>query len=135
MEYRAEQVAEGRCQVKVAKLTDEQIRLEIAGLLGWNRPKNVVNEFWDKANPLMFCSPTALMYYGNAKTIPDWTSDLNAMGEAEKAMTEKQKTVYLTLLSEKVVRDGANHGWCWGFATARQRAEAFVEVMKRPKHE
>ncbi len=53
--------------------------------------------------------------------IPDYLGDLNAMHEAEKALTGEQSWQYVQLLSGY-----SNEGWC---ATAAQRAEAFLRTL------
>ena len=119
--------------MNVKKMTDEQLRLKVAELAGWER---------GPAENIGICGLGVIASKGMCwhhkdeednwqDNPPDFTDDLNAMHEAEMILTEKQKTVYLTYLGEKVVRDGADYGWCWGFATARQRAEAFVMALEK----
>lgn len=60
---------------------------------------------------------------------PDYATDLNAMAGVEKGLTTKQRIDVLQRLSELVVQVGTQEAWFWGFATARQRAEAFVYVL------
>jgi hypothetical protein len=56
--------------------------------------------------------------------IPDYLNDLNAMHEAEKALTSEQLEVYCNILHKP------NHGVYWAIhATASQRAEAFLRTI------
>lgn len=66
--------------------------------------------------------------------VEKYTKDLNAMHEAEKVLTEKQLVWYMQKLSQIRLRDG-EHGMIACildrivFATARQRAEAFLRTI------
>lgn len=53
---------------------------------------------------------------------PDYLNDLNAMHEAENMLTEDQMTTMSQCLHRCV-------GMLWGFATASQRAEAFLKTL------
>ena len=63
------------------------------------------------------------------KEIPNFYQDLNAMHEAEKALTEKQRTGdhYAAMIADVTGCDDM----LWGFihATAQQRAEAFLRTV------
>ena len=59
---------------------------------------------------------------GKRVTIPDYLSDLNAMHEAEKVLTNIQRERYRT---ELIYHYGAGDV----FATAAQRAEAFLRTL------
>jgi hypothetical protein len=88
-------------------VTDEQINAAIAEACGW---KEGVERYVQNL-PLM-------------KAPPDYCNDLNAMHEAEKVLTDDQREVFYP----------RNLG-AWQrpinviYATARQRAEAFLRVM------
>ena len=88
-------------------MTDEQINAAIAEACGW---KEGVERYVQNL-PLM-------------KAPPDYCNDLNAMHEAEKVLTDDQREVFYP----------RNLG-AWQrpinviYATARQRAEAFLRVM------
>ena len=110
----------------VRKMSDTKLRFMVAmaARVAAMEEKFDPLEMWDGQEVSM----DAAM---DGRCVPDYPRSLDAMHEVEKTLTEKQKTTYLTYLGEKVVRDGANHGWCWGFATARQRAEVFVLTMEK----
>jgi len=44
-------------------------------------------------------------------------------------LTMKEKIYALEALQQIVIRDGAEHAWQWGWANARQRAEAVVYAV------
>jgi len=54
--------------------------------------------------------------------VPDYVNDLNAMHEAEKVLTTAQATTMSQYLHRRL-------GMLWGFATASQRAEAFLRTV------
>lgn len=88
-------------------MTDEQINRAITEACGWTeKPKRM---------------PDGLWYYGR---FPDYCSDLNAMHEAEKVLTDEQRDLYYL-----------RHLGAWInpvvsiYATARQRAEAFLRTI------
>ena len=53
---------------------------------------------------------------------PDYCNNLNAMHEAENVLTTVQTTTMSQYLHRRL-------GMLWGFATASQRAEAFVRTI------
>lgn len=68
------------------------------------------------------------------ESLPDYTTDLNAMHDAEKVLTEKQQVWYLQKLTQVRFKQGV--GGMIGcmidkttFATAAQRAEAFLRCL------
>ena len=73
------------------------------------------------------------------EALPSYTSDLNAMHEAEKGMSETEKEAYLfdylprVVLQESWVcpQERTNQWPSYVTATARQRAEAFVLTMQK----
>ena len=58
--------------------------------------------------------------------VPDYLNDLNAMHEAENSLTTSQMTTMSQYLHRKI-------GVLWGFATAAQRAEAFLRTIGKWK--
>jgi hypothetical protein len=58
--------------------------------------------------------------------IPDYLNDLNAMHDAENSLTTSQMTTMSQYLHRKI-------GVLWGFATASQRAEAFLRTIGKWK--
>ena len=65
--------------------------------------------------------------------LPDYLSDLNAMHEAEKVLSDEQWPIYLNRLEE--VTGAQEHGTWWEclrsahHATAPQRAEAYLRTI------
>ncbi len=60
----------------------------------------------------------------NSAMIPDYLNDLNAMHEAEKFLSDSDKSAYWHQLNEQV--QGTLN---IAFATAAQRAEAFLKTL------
>ena len=63
---------------------------------------------------------------------PDYLRDLNAMHEAEKTLTEAQRDEYTTRLKGIVSgfsQSELQYAWMLTFATAAQRAEAFLRTI------
>ena len=61
-----------------------------------------------------------------AASVPDYLNDLNAMHDAEKVLTSSQEKEYVNNLDWMSER--------WGgtvFATAAQRAEAFLRAIEK----
>jgi hypothetical protein len=102
-------------------MTKEEINIAIAEACGWTDTK-IVNY----GGKLM---------YGQIE-VPDYCNDLNAMHEAEKVLTIKQKQRYATALSNDL-SDSAPTDSChtvWSdtiHATALQRAEAFLKTINK----
>ena len=94
-------------------MTNEQINIAIAESLGW---KLLANNRWTRP-----CG-----FYAD---LPNYTSDLNAMHEAEIAMFESDGLLwhkYASCLDEDYVNQPYTIG-----ATARQRAEAYLKTIEK----
>jgi hypothetical protein len=93
---------------------------------------------WQFANPH---SPetkeTAIMCWvrpGNSfwqtEELPDYLTDLNAMHEAEKMLTEEQRIAYSDCTYDIALKAQKKTGkWRWISLTAAQRAEAFLHTI------
>jgi len=57
---------------------------------------------------------------------PNYLNDLNAMHDAENSLTTSQMTIMSQYLHRRL-------GMLWGFATASQRAEAFLRTIGKWK--
>lgn len=90
-------------------MTNDQINRAIAEACGWEEGV----ERYVQNLPLM-------------KAPPDYCTDLNAMHEAEKVLTDDQFKWY-TYWVEKLMPETKYR--CYLCATARQRAEAFVRSL------
>ena len=81
--------------------------------------------FWDLTGRSAISEPW--------RQIPDYLNSLDAMHEAEKVLTEKQRDGsdgYMEWLDWVVVRDGSKgRSWHTAHATAAQRAEAFLRTI------
>jgi hypothetical protein len=101
---------------EVQKLTDDELRIKVAELCPLNKWADLE---W-------------ALYRTRTHTNPNYTQDLNAMHEAEKLLNDVQYAEYSRFVGAG--HTGARHGLtdkCAAmFATARQRAEAFVLTME-----
>ena len=92
-------------------MTDQQINLAMAEAMGWRKEDGVY--MWT-ANGIDHTCPE----------LWDWANDLNAMHLAEKTLTEDQRSIFYPRLLG---------GWMSPvaviYATARQRAEAFLKTF------
>jgi hypothetical protein len=94
-------------------MTDEQINQRIAEACEWV-PDCDGGICWDQHGaPLI--------------TPPNYCSDLNAMHEAEKSLTDEQCVFVRDYLRERLENYPASR-YIW-HATARQRAEAFLRTL------
>jgi hypothetical protein len=64
------------------------------------------------------------------RNLPDYLNDLNAMHEAEKVLTEKQRMNYSDYTYDIACESQKQTGkWTWISLTAAQRAEAFLRTL------
>lgn len=120
----------------------EQQRIAIAKACGWtHKPTKLNPHFWINEN-YQKNSPEIIYSARNAKCLPDYLNDLNAMHEAEKPLDKMQSHAFQDHLREIVYRDSPtlgefgttsiSHAWAEHFiwhATASQRAEAFLRTF------
>lgn len=106
-------------------MTDEQINIAIAESLGWTNCRLAIKGAGGGTRYL-----TAHGIPPNRKyeaSCPNYTSDLNAMHEAEKVLTEIQCAFYRQNLREITTEMPASI-YVW-HATARQRAGAYLRTI------
>lgn len=106
-------------------MTNDQINRAIAEACGWEEITDSVapEEFQRRASGMLRDK------HGNRtplKQIPDYCTDLNAMHEAEKTLTDDQFKWY-TYWVEKLMPETKYR--CYLCATASHRAEAFVRSL------
>jgi len=95
-------------------MTNEQINIAIAKACGWDSD--------DIARGYTLCQFT--------ENLPDYCNDLNAMHEAEKVLTEKQRMDYSDCTYDIACASQKQTGkWTWISLTAAQRAEAFLRTL------
>lgn len=108
-------------------MTDTEINIAIAEACGWEWKKalNAETHAWFAPSGV-----SQSKWMTGAKThfgLPSYVSDLNAMHEAEKSLSEVQKRIYpdeiYAVTPTKVYEDR------FLYATARQRAEAFLRTL------
>ena len=97
-------------------------RIAIAEACGWRMGTETVEHIdgfqWTETRKF-WTSPTRKIY-----SLPDYLGDLNAMHEAEKAMSVDDRNRYIDTL-------GTTYHDSWEFctATASQRAKAFLRAI------
>lgn len=103
-------------------MTPEAQRIAIAEACGWVLRPAIRGSYW--------FHPRQAPTFGE---LPSFTSDLNAMHEAEKGLTEEQHYQYCYLLHDNSRRAGGVTVNDWNrvgiSATAAQRAEAFLRTI------
>lgn len=102
-------------------------RIAIAGACGWYRL--VLEE--DKALPTRYGMAVGQLVPPSGSVcvpIPDYLNDLNAMHSAEQTLTREQRWKYISALASDHVSHVA-------FATAAQRAEAFLKTLGLWQHD
>ena len=114
-------------------MTNEQINRAIAEQVGWTD----VHFYEDDAGPPIHCGyPPGIRHYA---TIPRYSTDLNAMNEAEKTLTDRdaylRELQTVTQTWDHVDADGDEVDWFWELATATaiERAEAFLRTIGKWK--
>jgi hypothetical protein len=102
-------------------MTNQKINKAIAKYLGWKE----FSSFSD-CKQIIGKRPSfhngKIVSYTVDQYVPDYCRDLNAMHEAEKVLTTAQTTTMSQYLHRRL-------GMLWGFATASQRAEAFLRTI------
>ena len=108
-------------------MTPEEKRIAIAEACGWTCFKEEIKP----AITYLWACPLGVE--GDFDIVPDYINDLNAMHEAEKVLTEKQR-LYFHVYLTKMTRSDQSAGF-WGLihATAAQRADAFLMTIGKLK--
>jgi hypothetical protein len=107
-------------------MNPEQQRIAIAEACGWRLFSQFKN---------LWAPPRSVVEYDcDARPLPNYLNDLNAMHEAEKVLTKVNWGGYAAELYR--ITDAHNHGispnhhWlAVAFSTATQRAEAFLRTI------
>ncbi len=104
-------------------MTPEEQRIIIAQACGWRQVGFGAREgLWRHSR----CRTSIL-----AKQLPDYLNDLNAMHEAEKMLTAKQRDVYAAKIADVTGCDDMLFGFI--HSTAAQRCEAFLRTLNKWK--
>lgn len=116
-------------------MTDDELRIKVAGLCGWAEDK----EAWSLDYHGRFWSRGGII--ARESRLPDYPNSLDAMHEAEATLTKEQQDQYIdNLLRLVVIPFEAEYGvqlndtdttWTILHANAQQRARAFVETFSR----
>lgn len=113
-------------------MNKEQQRIAIAEACGWTVERDSEG-YWRARDGIgnytfeLWISESNVWSVG----LPDYLNDLNAMHEAEKVLTNQQKEKYLDILSD-FTEGRRDTSYVWHdtvFATAAQRAEAFLKTL------
>jgi len=121
------------------RLTDEEKRIKVAELTGeWSRIQmsedawpDGIEEGWVGPG-VLFGHRDGVGHPNHLIPLPDYLNDLNAMHEAEKRLTGDRRLLYIDCLTP-MGNDFERREGC--FATASERARAFVESMTTPEGE
>ena len=105
-------------------MTDEQINITIAEACGYRRLVHT-NYGWMACTPDADLGPMSDDYLLKVM-VPNYCNDLNAMHEAEKALTRYQQSV---TYSDNLMKIVGYHTFDSAHATSRQRAEAFLRTI------
>ena len=102
-------------------MTNQKINKAIAEHLGWKEL-----DFHLDGKRILGDRPSfhngKIVSYTVDQYVPNYCRDLNAMHEAENSLTTSQMTTMSQYLYRRL-------GMLWGFATASQRAEAFLRTI------
>jgi hypothetical protein len=102
-------------------MNEEQQRIAIAEACGWRQISD-----WKSAG-INGQHPTEPW----TEVIPDYLNDLNAMHEAEKTLSPKDKREYAYQLNGGYYTSGLDDTFDIVHATAAQRAEAFLRTIDK----
>jgi len=102
-------------------MTNRKINKAIAEYLGWKELRFVLDCELIIGDRPSFHNGKIVSYTVD-QYVPNYCRDLNAMHEAEKVLTTAQTTTMSQYLHRRL-------GMLWGFATASQRAEAFLRTI------
>ena len=111
-------------------MTNDEINIVIAEYCGWTKIKEIdyqpfgTDPYIDGPDQMLVgIHPESDSDSDDYEAIPNYCKDLNEMHEAEhEVLTTAQMTTMSQYLHRKL-------GMLWGFATASQRAEAFVRTI------
>ncbi len=111
-------------------MKEEAQRIAIAEACGWKRFNAEDRKEWyyKDLKGLYWQHPTIKSIEHTADGLYDYLNDLNAMHEAEKVLTDEQRVEYVSRQLWGIVPD--KHRFAhYFFATAAQRAEAFLKTL------
>ncbi len=103
-------------------MTDEEINAVIAEFCGWTEVKLAIRGAGGGTRiPTPYGKPPGKKYMADC---PDYCSDLNAIAEAEKHLTEEE----LDAMTPRIWAAVMNQKYVWQ-VTAKQRAMALIEAV------
>jgi len=108
-------------------VSQEEQRIAIAEACGWKDADHpdVMKLKHGWTMPEKWCmDPKGVLRFNHDRA--NYLNDLNAMHDAENSLTTSQMTIMSQYLHRRL-------GMLWGFATASQRAEAFLRTIGKWK--
>jgi hypothetical protein len=108
-------------------MTDLELRIRVAELRGFHKRPDSPQRGIDGSLP--WWSPDGSWLAWDDWSLPDYFYDLNAMNEAERYWFRLRRVEDPELVYRRALRKVA--GAEFWYATARQRAEAYVKVMEQ----
>ena len=120
------------------QMTPEELRLELAELLGWTELEPNDDATCDIT--LIGCGFRGCWKGVHGEVVPDWPGDLNACHEAEEALTDMEKLRWqqimyeiLDIYEKRKTMSEVGTNWLFYHATALQRTRALVETLRERK--
>jgi len=111
---------------QIQSMTDDEIRVMVAGLMGWKNQREIEAGYW------VWIAPD-----GNTvgqSTLPNYPADLNAIHDAVMAQDSETIAEFCNVLADVCHADAKNHPHSAIMrsvnAKARPRCEAFLAVMQ-----
>lgn len=109
-------------------MSDEQINAAIAEICGWTEVKLAIRGAGGGTRtPTLYGKPPGKKYMADC---PDYCSDLNAIAEAEKHLSEEQ----LEAMNTRIWAATMNQKYIWQ-VSAKQRAMELIEAVNYCKGE
>ena len=118
-------------------MNTQKQQISVAKVCGWTDFRTVPDELQPDIERLEGQN-NSIFYSMGFFEVPDYISDLNAMHEAEKVLTEAQRKSYAANLYKVVFQVGQyksetfvdiRFSFILSHATAAQRAEAFLRTL------
>jgi hypothetical protein len=117
-------------------MTPDAQRIAIAEACGWVEHE-INSDSWYKNSGHKFSAPTGTSPFLGRHSLPDYLTDLNAMHEAEKGLTDDQQKLYIeNLMNDEPTKGDYCNEYLWDsvyafctHATAADRAKAFLKTI------
>ena len=107
----------------------EQQRIAIAEACGWDCDPLIAREWKSRGQWARKTTDDQNKLVSLRSNVPEYPNDLNAMHEAEKTLSQKDKREYAYQLNGGYYTSGLDDTFDIVHATAAQRAEAFLRTI------